>query len=187
MKYPFNIDIYYNPSNLTIEIIVHKYIYLFLNYSVNNLDCSFVRPSTRLGPLKSSLGLGLALSVCAQMAAEADPGTEYSCTKGKSGTSPVGLQHGPFGLASSLPHLFCSPHTSWRHCTWKSTRWCDKLRIVLTVSVWVDCKLEQTKVSMEALIRHLNYCEGADIRLLNSDMGHLSAPPDLLGGHLSLP
>ncbi|KAH3730759.1 hypothetical protein DPMN_056754 [Dreissena polymorpha] len=40
---------------------------------------------------------------------------------------------------------------------------------------------------MEALIRHLNYCEGADIRLLNSDMGHLSAPPDLLGGHLSAP
>ncbi|KAH3834097.1 hypothetical protein DPMN_107416 [Dreissena polymorpha] len=40
---------------------------------------------------------------------------------------------------------------------------------------------------MGALIRHLNYCEGADIRLLNSDMGHLSAPSNLLGGHLSAP
>ncbi|KAH3746579.1 hypothetical protein DPMN_180988 [Dreissena polymorpha] len=40
---------------------------------------------------------------------------------------------------------------------------------------------------MGALIRHLNYCEGADIRLLNSYNGHSSAPPDLLGGHLSAP
>ena len=110
MKYPFNIDIYYNPSNPTIEIIVHKYIYLFLNYSVNNLDCSFVRPSTRLGPLKSSVGLGLALSVCVQMAAEADPGTECSCSKGRKGTSPVGLATRAFRacLFSAAVVLFAS-------------------------------------------------------------------------------
>ena len=54
-------------------------------------------------------------------------------------------------------------------------------------NVWWWCPTFHANWSWHkgALIRPLNYCEGADIRLLNSDRGAVLRPYRFYGGHLS--